>query len=42
VVHSQADEPRRLGFVGRISSEKGVDDVFSLAEATGMPVEVWG
>jgi UDP-glucose:tetrahydrobiopterin glucosyltransferase len=42
VVHSQADEPRSLGFVGRISWEKGVDDVFSLAEATGMPVEVWG
>jgi UDP-glucose:tetrahydrobiopterin glucosyltransferase len=37
-----ADQPAYLGFVGRISPEKGLEDVASLAERTGMPVRVWG
>lgn len=38
----RADEPEHLAFVGRLSPEKGVDDVASLAERTGLPVRVWG
>jgi UDP-glucose:tetrahydrobiopterin glucosyltransferase len=41
-VHIEADEPRHLGFIGRISPEKGLDDVVAVAEATGLPLKVWG
>ncbi len=37
-----ADQPPYLGFVGRISPEKGLDDVALLAERTGLAVRVWG
>jgi UDP-glucose:tetrahydrobiopterin glucosyltransferase len=35
-------EPRHLGFIGRIAREKGIGDMFAVAEATGIPVKVWG
>jgi UDP-glucose:tetrahydrobiopterin glucosyltransferase len=41
-VHLTADEPGYLGFIGRISPEKGIDDVFAVSAATGMPVKAWG
>ena len=41
-MHVIADEPRYLGFIGRISPEKGLDDVVAVAEATGLPLKVWG
>ena len=41
-LHITADEPRYLGFIGRISPEKGLDDVVSAAEASGLPLKVWG
>jgi UDP-glucose:tetrahydrobiopterin glucosyltransferase len=41
-LHITADEPRHLGFIGRISPEKGLADVVAVAEATGMPLKVWG
>ncbi|MDP9465518.1 MAG: glycosyltransferase, partial [Actinomycetota bacterium] len=41
-VHITADEPRHLGFIGRISPEKGLDDVVAVAEASGLPLKVWG
>jgi UDP-glucose:tetrahydrobiopterin glucosyltransferase len=41
-VHLTADEPRHLGFVGRISPEKGIADVFAIAQATGLPVKAGG
>lgn len=41
-VHLAPDEPRHLGFVGRISPEKGIDDVFAIAAASGVPVRAWG
>ncbi len=41
-VHVSADEPPYLGFVGRISPEKGIEDVFAISQATGMPVKAWG
>jgi UDP-glucose:tetrahydrobiopterin glucosyltransferase len=41
-VHIAADQPPYLGFVGRISPEKGIDDVFAIAAATGLPVRAWG
>ena len=41
-MHITADEPPYLGFVGRISSEKGLADVVAVAEATGLPLKVWG
>jgi UDP-glucose:tetrahydrobiopterin glucosyltransferase len=41
-VHLSADRPAFLGFVGRISPEKGIADVFALSERTGMPVRAWG
>ena len=41
-MHMTADEPRYLGFVGRISPEKGLDDVVAVAEASGLPLKVWG
>jgi UDP-glucose:tetrahydrobiopterin glucosyltransferase len=41
-MHITADEPRHLGFIGRISREKGLDDVVAVAAATGLPLKVWG
>jgi len=41
-LHITADEPRHLGFIGRISPEKGLDDVVAVAEASGLPLKVWG
>jgi UDP-glucose:tetrahydrobiopterin glucosyltransferase len=41
-MHMTADEPRYLGFIGRISPEKGLDDVVAVAEASGLPLKVWG
>jgi UDP-glucose:tetrahydrobiopterin glucosyltransferase len=41
-LHITADEPRHLGFIGRISPEKGLDDVVAVADATGLPLKVWG
>ena len=41
-MHITADEPRHLGFIGRISPEKGLADVVAVAEATGLPLKVWG
>jgi UDP-glucose:tetrahydrobiopterin glucosyltransferase len=41
-LHITADEPRHLGFIGRISPEKGLDDVVAVAQASGMPLKVWG
>ncbi len=41
-MHIVADEPRYIGFIGRISPEKGLDDVVAVAEATGLPLKVWG
>lgn len=41
-VHLTADDPAYLGFVGRISPEKGIGDVFALSQATGLPVKAWG
>jgi len=41
-VHITADEPQYLGFVGRISPEKGLEDVVAAAEISGYPLKVWG
>lgn len=41
-MHVVADTVPYLGFVGRISPEKGIDDVFAVSAATGMPVRAWG
>jgi UDP-glucose:tetrahydrobiopterin glucosyltransferase len=41
LVERPADPPF-LAFVGRISPEKGIDDVFAVSAATGMPVRAWG
>ncbi len=41
-VHLVADSPPYLGFVGRISPEKGLEDVAELSARTGLPVRVWG
>ncbi len=41
-LHITADEPRHLGFIGRISPEKGLADVVAVAAATGLPLKVWG
>ena len=35
-------DPPFLAFVGRISPEKGIDDVFAVSAATGVPVRAWG
>jgi UDP-glucose:tetrahydrobiopterin glucosyltransferase len=35
-------EHRHLGAVGRISPEKGLEDVAALSATTGWPVRVWG
>lgn len=37
-----ADDPPTLGAVGRISPEKGLEDVAALSERTGLRVKVWG
>jgi UDP-glucose:tetrahydrobiopterin glucosyltransferase len=41
-MHITADEPPHLGFIGRISEEKGLDDVVAVAASTGLPLKVWG
>ncbi|MEP7203871.1 MAG: glycosyltransferase family 4 protein [Ilumatobacteraceae bacterium] len=41
-LHIAADEPPHLGFIGRISPEKGLADVVAVADATGLPLKVWG
>ena len=41
-VHLQADTPAYLGFIGRISPEKGIDDAFAVSAATGLRVKAWG
>ncbi len=41
-VHVTADDPPYLGFIGRISPEKGIADVFAISQATAMPVKAWG
>jgi UDP-glucose:tetrahydrobiopterin glucosyltransferase len=41
-LHITADQPPYLGFIGRISAEKGLDDVVAAAEAAGCPLKVWG
>ena len=41
-VRARADVPTHLGFVGRISPEKGIEDVFALSAATDLPVTAWG
>lgn len=37
-----AASPRCLGFVGRISPEKGIDDIFAVSQGSGLPVKAWG
>jgi UDP-glucose:tetrahydrobiopterin glucosyltransferase len=41
-LHITADKPPHLGFIGRISPEKGLADVVAVAAATGLPLKVWG
>ena len=41
-VKSQPDTPTYLGFVGRISPEKGLEDIAEVSAGTGMVVRVWG
>lgn len=41
-MHVVADAPAYLGYVGRISPEKGIADVFAVSAATGLPVKAWG
>lgn len=41
-VHLSPDRPLHLGFIGRISPEKGIEDVFAISQATGIPVKAWG
>lgn len=37
-----ADPQNVIGFVGRVSPEKGIDDLFAVAERDGREVRVWG
>jgi UDP-glucose:tetrahydrobiopterin glucosyltransferase len=37
-----ADPPPTLAFIGRISPEKGIDDIFAVSARTGLPVKAWG
>lgn len=37
-----ADPENVIGFVGRVSPEKGIDDLFAVAERDGREVRVWG
>lgn len=41
-VHVAADDDGYLGFIGRISPEKGLEDVAELSARTGRTVRVWG
>ena len=41
-VRLAADRPPYLGIVGRIAPEKGIDDAFAVAAATGLPLRAWG
>jgi UDP-glucose:tetrahydrobiopterin glucosyltransferase len=41
-MHLSPDTPAYLGAVGRISPEKGLEDVAELSARTGWPVKVWG
>jgi UDP-glucose:tetrahydrobiopterin glucosyltransferase len=41
-VRISSDVPPCLAFIGRISAEKGIDDVFALSAATGLAVKAWG
>lgn len=41
-VQTAPDDERALGFVGRISPEKGLEDVAELGARTGRTVRVWG
>jgi UDP-glucose:tetrahydrobiopterin glucosyltransferase len=41
-MHLSADVPTHLGAVGRISPEKGLEDVAELSARTGWPVKIWG
>jgi UDP-glucose:tetrahydrobiopterin glucosyltransferase len=41
-MHLSADAPAYLGAVGRISPEKGLEDVAELSARSGWPVKVWG
>ena len=41
-MHLTADDPPYLGFIGRISPEKGIEDVFAISQASGMEVRAWG
>lgn len=41
-LHITADKPPHLGFIGRISPEKGLADVVAVAADTGLPLKVWG
>ena len=41
-MHLSADTPAYLGAVGRISPEKGLEDVAELSARSGWPVKVWG
>jgi UDP-glucose:tetrahydrobiopterin glucosyltransferase len=41
-MHLSADTPAYLGAVGRISPEKGLEDVAELSARSGWPVRVWG
>jgi UDP-glucose:tetrahydrobiopterin glucosyltransferase len=42
VRHAPGQDPAHLGAVGRISPEKGLEDVAALSARTGWPVKVWG
>lgn len=41
-MHLAADQPAYLGAIGRISPEKGLEDVALLSERSGWTVKVWG
>jgi UDP-glucose:tetrahydrobiopterin glucosyltransferase len=41
-MHVVADDPPHLGYVGRISAEKGIDDVFAVSAMTRLPIKAWG
>ena len=41
-MHLMPDTPAYLGAVGRISPEKGLEDVAELSARSGWPVRVWG
>ncbi len=41
-LHATVEPTAALGFVGRISPEKGLEDIAALSELTGRAVRVWG